>query len=260
MPHAIALHQHSLGAGPPLLILHGLFGSGTNWRSVARGLADCRHVFVLDLRNHGHSPHHDEMDYTVLAADVAAFMDDAGIEVADIIGHSMGGKTAMRLALDSPERVSRLMVVDIAPAPSGSDHLPLIDAMLAMPVNRYTRRSEADTALAATVAESSLRSFLLQNLTGGPQGLRWRINLPAIRAAMPALVSFPLGEDEIYPGEAVFVRGALSDYVREEHAGTIARHFPGAQLQTVQDAGHWVHAEQPECFLEIARRFLGCDR
>ena len=258
MPHAIALHQQSLGAGPPLIVLHGLFGSGTNWRGIARGLADCRHVFLLDLRNHGRSPHDDEMNYTVLAADVAAFMDDAGIDVADIIGHSMGGKTAMRLALESPERVSRLMVVDIAPAPSGSDHLPLIDAMLAMPVACFARRAEADAALATTVAEASLRAFLLQNLQSGPQSLRWRINLPAIRAAMPALVSFPLGEDETYPGEAMFVRGTLSDYVREEHAAVIARHFPAARVHAVQDAGHWVHAEQPERFLETARRFLGC--
>jgi len=125
-------------------------------------------------------------------------------------------------------------------------------------VERFTRRSEADAALATTVAEASLRAFLLQNLTSGPQGLRWRINLPAIRTAMPALVSFPLGDDETYPGETVFVRGALSDYVRDEHAAIIARHFPAARSRAVQDAGHWVHAEQPERFLDIARRFLGC--
>jgi esterase len=258
MQNAIALHQQSLGSGPPLLILHGLFGCGTNWRSIARGLQDCRRVFLLDLRNHGDSPHHEGMDYPTLAADVRAFMDDAGIDEADVIGHSMGGKTAMRLAMDSPKRVSRLMVVDIAPAPSGSDHLPLIDAMMAIPVERLTRRAQADAALAATVAEASLRAFLLQNLKNGPHGLRWRIDLERIRAAMPALVAFPLGEDECYRGDTMFVRGALSDYVREEHAGAITRHFPTARVESVPDAGHWVHAEQPALFLDIARRFLGC--
>ncbi len=250
-------HQ-TLGEGPPLLVLHGLFGSGVNWRSIARGLARCRTVHLLDARNHGASPHHPHMDYPALARDVAAFMDREGIARADVIGHSMGGKTAMRLALDAPDRVARLMVVDIAPAPSGSDHLPLIEALLALPLAEFTRRAEADEALATEVAEAGLRAFLLQNLASREGGLGWRINLPAIRDNMAALLGFDGPAGHPFEGEALFVRGALSDYVRDDHLPDIRARFPAARVETVMDAGHWVHAEQPQRFLALARAFLGC--
>lgn len=255
---AVTLSHQRIGDGPPLIVLHGLFGSGTNWRGVARALADCRTVHLLDARNHGASPHVAQMDYAALAGDVAAYLDDAGIASADVLGHSMGGKTAMRLALDAPARVSRLIVVDIAPASSGSDHLPLIDAMLAMPVQRYTRRAEADAALAATVAEPTLRAFLLQNLAAHDGGMRWRINLSAIRDAMPALLGFEPPPQRHYPGPALFVRGALSDYVRDEHLAAIRALFPAARLESIAGAGHWVHAEQPQRFVALVRHFLGC--
>ena len=259
---ALALSHQRIGDGPPLILLHGLFGSSTNWRSIARALADCRSVHLLDARNHGSSPHAAHMDYALLAGDVAAYMDDAGLACADVIGHSMGGKTAMRLALDAPARVSRLMVVDIAPAPSGSDHLPLIDTMLAMPVQRYSRRAEADAALAAGVADPSLRAFLLQNLVARADGsgMRWRIGLAAIRECMPELLGFDAAPGARYPGDTLFVRGALSDYVRSEHEAAIHAWFPAARIGTIDDAGHWVHAEQPQRFVTLAREHLGCAR
>lgn len=255
---AISLSHQHLGDGPPLIVLHGLFGSATNWRGVARALADCRTVHLLDARNHGTSPHDAHMDYASLAGDVLAYMDRAGIASTDLIGHSMGGKTAMRLALDAPARVARLMVVDIAPGPSGSDHLPLIDAMLAMPVHRYTRRAEADDALADTVSDPALRAFLLQNLVPDGAGMRWRINLATIRACMPALLGFDATPGARFAGETLFVRGELSDYVRDEHAQPIRAHFPAARTHTIRDAGHWVHAEQPQRFVAVAREYVGC--
>ncbi len=257
-PETVAIaHQH-LGSGPPLLVLHGLFGSGTNWRRIARGLEDCRTVHLLDARNHGASPHAPDMDYRLLAADVAAWMDREGIDRADVIGHSMGGKTAMRLALDAPGRVARLMVVDIAPADSASDHLPLLRALRALPVERFTRRAEADAALAQDVPDAGLRAFLLQSLTATDGGLRWRLNLEAIERCMPALLGFDVGDAEHFDGAARFVRGAGSDYVRDEHLPRIRRHFPGADVRTVEGAGHWVHAERPDDFLALAREFLSC--
>jgi pimeloyl-ACP methyl ester carboxylesterase len=255
---ALPLSHQRLGEGPPLLVLHGLFGCGTNWRSIARALADCRTVHLLDARNHGASPHAAHMDYAAMAGDVLAYMDREGLARADLIGHSMGGKTAMRLALYAPERVARLMVVDIAPAPSDSDHLPLLEAMLAMPVHRYTRRAEADAALARTASTAALRAFLLQNLVGDGEGMRWRINLAAIRACMPALLGFDAAPAARFDGQSLFVRGELSEYLRDEHLPAIHAHFPAAGTRTIPGAGHWVHAEQPQRFIVAAREYFGC--
>ena len=252
------LSHQQIGDGPPLIVLHGLFGSGTNWRSIARALAHCRTVHLLDARNHGASPHTWQMDYAALAGDVIAWMDRAGLARADVIGHSMGGKTAMRLALDTPERVSQLIVVDIAPGPSGSDHLPLIDAMLAMPVHVFTSRAQADAALAQVLDTPALRAFLLQNLVAHDNGLRWRINLRAIRDSMPALLGFDVEPGRRYTGPAVFVRGEASDYLRDEHTSAIHALFPAARIETIAGAGHWVHAEQPQRFLALISQHLGC--
>jgi esterase len=253
------LHHRVAGNGPPLLILHGLFGSGTNWRSIARALARCRTVYLPDLRNHGDSAHCESMDYHLLATDVAAFMDQQGLERVDVIGHSMGGKTAMRLALNDPHRIDRLMVVDIAPAPSGSDHDHLIDTLLTLPLAGMARRAEADEALAAHVTETGLRAFLLQNLKSDDGGLRWRINLEGLRRAMPALVDFPLSNGEQFPGETLFLRGGDSSYLRDEHLPVIHRHFPKSRIETIAGAGHWLHADKPARFLQCAQAFLDCD-
>ena len=250
--------HRSQGTGPPLVVLHGLFGSGTNWRSIVRGLEDCRTLHVLDARNHGGSEHREHMDYPALAADVLRFMDEAELESADVLGHSMGGKTAMRLALDAPSRVRSLMVVDIAPAVSGSDHVPLIDALLALPLDAYSRRGEADTALAATVPEPGLRAFLLQNLVSGPEGLRWRLNLPVIKRCMSELLAFDADAGTPYAGRTLFVRGEQSDYIAPGHEEVMQRLFPAGRIHTVSNAGHWVHAEQPAAFLAVAREFYTC--
>jgi len=241
-----------------LLVLHGLFGAGSNWRTIARGLDDCRSVYLLDARNHGTSPHAATMNYRAMAADVEAFMDANEIESADILGHSMGGKTAMHLALHRPRRVSRLLIVDIAPAPSPSDHLPLIDALLALPLEQFKRRADVDQALAQSVADAGLRAFLLQNLNNTQSGFQWRINFAVLRECMPALLAFDTDQTTPFTGQTVFIRGAHSEYVADHHAGRIGELFPAAAIHTVPDAGHWVHAEQATLFLQAARAFLQC--
>jgi esterase len=245
--------------GQPLIVLHGLFGAGSNWRTIAHGLKDCRSVYLLDARNHGRSPHTPITDYATMAADVAAFMDRHSIASADILGHSMGGKTAMHLALNQPERVSRLLVVDIVPAPSPNDYQPLIDALLALPIEQFTRRSEAAQILARSVADPGLRTFLLQNLSSTANGFEWRINLTVLRDCIPALLAFDCESSQCFAGPTAFIRGARSEYVTDEaHRSRISELFPKASIHTVLDAGHWVHAEQPALFLQAARSFLQC--
>lgn len=254
---SLALHYQRVGTGPPLLILHGLFGSGTNWRSIARTLGEEHEVFVPDARNHGASPHAGEMDYPSLAGDALAFIDQHQLRQVDLLGHSMGGKTAMCLALAHPERVRRLMVVDIAPVTSGSDHGPLVDRLRALPVEQMQRRSEADQALAEHVQEPGLRAFLLQNLLSRDGHLAWRINLPAIAKALPVLVDFPDPDPgRRYEAAALFLGGELSDYIRHEHHPAIRALFPHARIETLPGAGHWLHAEQPAAFLARAQAFL----
>ncbi len=258
---AIELAFSEQGDGPPLLVLHGLFGSGTNWRSTARHLARDHRVLLVDMRNHGASPHAPAMDYASLAADVAALIAREALSRPAVMGHSMGGKAAMRLALDEPERVGALCVVDIAPAPSAHDHADAIAAMRSLDLDALTGRADADAALAGRVPDPALRGFLLQNLRAGPHGLAWRLGLDAIEAGHDDLLAFPEpAPGARYDGPCLFVRGERSDYVLDAHRDAIARLFPAAELLTVRDAGHWVHAERPEAFLEAIEPFLAAAR
>ena len=257
--HSELNHVHySAGAASghsPLIVLHGLFGSASNWRSIARQLSDQFEIFVLDLRNHGASFWADAMDYPALAGDVAGFIEQHGLSTVNILGHSMGGKTAMTLALNQPELVSKLLVVDIAPVSYGHSHAPFIDAMLALDLNKLNNRSQADEALREAVPEDGVRLFLLQNLVQQEGRFHWRINLPALRESMPTLVGFP-DLDNTFQGPALFLHGANSEYVLPEHQAAIKRYFPNAQQQSVPGAGHWLQAEQPVLTVETARRFF----
>jgi pimeloyl-ACP methyl ester carboxylesterase len=253
----VNLHYKSQGTaqGVPVVILHGLLGSSSNWRSIARQLAQNARVFALDLPNHGDSPHVARMSYPAMADDVRAFLDAQAIDSATLIGHSMGGKTAMRLALDAPHRVHRLVVVDIAPTPSDHNHLPWLRAMAALDLTRVARRADADGLLAHAVPDPAMRQFLLQNLISSGGGFTWRINLPAIESSLPALLDFPVDTGtRPYTGPTRFLRGAHSDYVQEKDAAAIHALFPRAEIVTIEDAGHWVHAEQPARFLEALAR------
>jgi esterase len=245
------------GSGPPLGILHGLFGSGRNWAGIAQRLAAHHRVIALDLRNHGASPWADSMDYGELAADVHETLQALGCRRYALLGHSMGGKTAMVVALGHGAAVERLIVVDIAPAAYEARHLGYARAMRALDLRHVSRRGDADARLAAAVPDAAERAFLLQNLVFEGDRPRWRINLAAIEHGMSALTGFPAMPPGVrYGGPALFVAGGRSDYLRPEHEPEIRRLFPAARIALVADAGHWLHAERPQAFLDLVEPFL----
>ena len=246
------------GQGDPLAILHGLFGSGRNWATAARHLAARWRTLALDLRNHGSSPWADGMGYGPMAADVWETLEGEGAASAPVIlGHSMGGKTAMAAALMRPDDVRALIVVDIAPVAYGHSNAEYIEAMRAVDLGTVSRRADADAALAAAVPEAGLRGFLLQNLAFEDGAARWRINLDAIEAGMDSLMAFPHAQGAArYDGPALFVGGSRSDYLRPEHEGAIKAFFPAARIEVIEGAGHWVHAEAPAAFMAAVEGFL----
>jgi pimeloyl-ACP methyl ester carboxylesterase len=245
-------------SGPPVVILHGLLGSARNWSSFARRLGASHRVFALDLRNHGASPWADAMSYDQMADDVRAFLARQGLSSAAVIGHSMGGKVAMRLALTQGQQVERLVVVDIAPVAYRRGFNAYVEAMRDLDLSGINRRAEADALLADKVADRGVRGFLLQNLASGEDGLAWRVALQALSDNMPAIMSFPgPPAGARYGGLALFVAGGRSDYVRPEHHAEILRLFPHARIETIPDIGHWVQAEAPDRFFELVADFLG---
>ena len=251
------LHVQRSGAGEPLLILHGLFGSGTNWRTLARTFAEHFEVWLLDARNHGRSAHADAMSYPAMAADVFELMDANGFSSAHLIGHSMGGKTAMWAALTQPERVRSLTVADISPVAYARELGPELEAMRGLELTGITRRAQAEAALAVEVANPGVRAFLLQNLQIDASGARWRINLDAIARAQNTLVGFPeTSGTSSYTGPTLFVCGSESNYVQDSHWPAICALFPAAKLTTLAGAGHWLHAEQPGPFASAVRQHL----
>jgi esterase len=246
------------GSGSPVVVLHGLFGSGRNWMTVARRLSGDHRVVALDLRNHGGSPWTDSMTYPEMAADVAETMQALGVERAALVGHSMGGKAAMMTALSYPDLVERLAVVDVAPVGYRSSFLTYARAMRSADLTGVRRRGEVDEQLVAGVPSPGVRAFLLQNLVIGADGAHWRPNLEAIEAALPVISGWPeVGGS--YDGPTLFIHGALSDYVRPTHGDVIGRFFPRAGYVQIPDAGHWVHSEQLERFLAALTPFLASD-
>jgi esterase len=254
---ALPLVAVEQGNGPPLAILHGLFGSGRNWAAVAQRLAAHRRVVLLDLRNHGASPWAEAMDYGAMAEDVRATLDALGHRRYALLGHSMGGKIAMVAALQFGAEIARLVVVDIAPVAYMRRHLAYVQAMRALDLTGVTRRSTADAQLAAAVSDPAERAFLLQNLVFDDDKARWRLNLAAIERAMPDLTGFPdFAPGIVYNGSTLFVAGSRSDFVRPEHEVEITRRFPQARIARIANAGHWLHAEAPQAFLDIIMPFL----
>jgi pimeloyl-ACP methyl ester carboxylesterase len=254
---AVRLAAVEYGAGPPLAILHGLFGSGRNWAGIAQHLAANHRVIALDLRNHGASAWADAMDYPAMAQDVHETLVALGYPRFALLGHSMGGKAAMILALAHSEAVERLVVVDIAPVAYPPRHLPYVKAMRAMDLTGVKRRAELDAPLAAVVADPAERAFLLQNIVFEDGKARWRVNLEAIENAMPDLVGFPMPPaDGAYQKPALFIAGGRSDFVQPAYEPAIRRLFPAARILRIETASHWVHAEQPQAFLAAVEPFL----
>ena len=250
------LEAGEANGGTPLLVLHGLFGSARNWQTLARRFGEWRHVYALDLRNHGGSPWADTMSYPDMADDLLRFLDDRGYARASVLGHSMGGKAAMTLALKHPDRVERLFILDIAPVAYIHTHSPYVAAMKRVDLNGCTRRSEVEAQLTEGVPDPGLRAFLLQNLVMEQGRFEWRINLDAIEANMDALIGFPDLGDLRYEGPAMFVGGTKSDYITPETHPAIHRHFPKASIEMVVGAGHWLHAERPDEFARIVEGFM----
>tara|TARA_B100001939_G_scaffold201813_4_gene173454 strand:- start:7076 stop:7867 length:792 start_codon:yes stop_codon:yes gene_type:complete len=243
------------GEGFPLIILHGLFGSASNFRSFARKFSETYSVFCLDLRNHGASPHHEDTSYSAMSGDVVEFMDRVGLERAHILGHSLGGKVAMQLALSHPERLGKLIVGDIAPVPYPPHHTRIFEGLNAIDLDRLTSRGDAEEALQPYVPEAGIRLFLLTNLVRTKDGgFAWRCNLEALEKGYDHIAAAPAGGS--FRGETLFLRGEKSDYIRDEHLAEIHRLFPRSQITTIAGAGHWLHADKPEEFMKTVLAFL----
>lgn len=242
---------------PPLLIAHGLFGSARNFHTLGRRLARNRRVVMVDMRNHGQSPWADRHDYQAMAEDLADAVERLAGGKAAVLGHSMGGKAAMALAGTRPELVAALVVADIAPVPHQHTHLGYVRAMKAVDLDRVSRRSDADPMLAEAIPEAPLRAFILQNLVVEDGRARWRLNLEALDESMDALLDFPELPEPAYRGPAYFLHGARSPYVSPETHPRIRALFPEAEIEALEGAGHWLHAEKPDAFAEKVGGWLG---
>lgn len=245
------------GEGPPLVILHGLLGASGNWHTLASKVFGAHFtVYAVDQRNHGRSPHDDRFDYEAMADDLRLFLDRHALEAVHLIGHSMGGKTAMHFARAYPGRVRRLVVVDIAPKAYPPHHLDLIDALRGVDLSTATSRQDVDAALARRIPSVPVRQFLLKNLSYDSDAGRyfWQVNLDVIARHYDRINEAPAPERP-FEGPTLFIRGAKSSYVAEDDLPLIHEYFPHADLVTV-DAGHWVHAEAPEAFADAVLAFL----
>jgi esterase len=250
------LHYSTFGKGPALIILHGFLGSMDNWVTLCRRFSANYHVIAFDARNHGRSPHDGRFDIGTMADDLEELMDRLRIASASILGHSMGGKTAMQFALSRPDRTEKLIVVDIAPRRYEHIHEDLLDALSSIDLTRYRERMEVDRALAGDIQSIAVRQFLLKNIRrDGAGGMHWKMNLPVLREHYHRVAEdVPAGGSFTHP--TLFVRGEHSHYILDGDRIPIVRLFPGAVIRTVPGAGHWVHADAPEAFFNVVSEFL----
>ena len=250
------LFRQISGDGPPLLIIHGLLGASGNWATLVRN-AYAEHFLTVtpDLRNHGRSSHDDAFSYSDMAADIVQLMDEEGIDAAHVIGHSMGGKLAMHLALHYPDRIQKLIVADIGPRAYVPSHDAIFDAMEALHPERFANRTEVDAAFAQSIPDPGLRQFLLKSLTRDADGYRWGVNLPAIRRGYADIIG-SIESWETFDGDVLFVGGSKSSYLEESDLPGIRALFPFADLAMIEGAGHWLHADQPEEFARVTLDFL----
>lgn len=249
------LNFRKVGEGKPLVILHGLFGSADNWLSIARELEQNFTLYLVDQRNHGDSPHSAVWDYDVMVKDLKKFLDEEGLGKVFLMGHSMGGKTAMNFAVTHPNRVEKLIIVDIAPRHYPVQHQDILNGLNSLQLANLSSRKEADEELSKTIQDAAIRQFLLKSLTRDNSGFVWKINLPIITQNIEN-VGVALDEGYIYKGPTLFLAGANSDYIRQKDMVGILEFFPDYELELIADAGHWIHAEQPKAVVDTIRRFL----
>lgn len=250
------LAYRTIGEGQPLVILHGLFGSGDNWLTISKILSDRHQIFLIDQRNHGRSPHSEEWNYEAMTADLYEFLQEHNLQNPILIGHSMGGKTVMQFAIQYPNVAKKIVVVDIAPKPYPPHHQDVLAGLHAVDLANIKSRNEAEAAMATAIKEADVRQFLLKNLYRDDNGqFAWRINLPlmtqkieeiGVAQSSPSPVQTP----------ALFVRGALSRYIKDADLELIKHLFPNSELKTIENAGHWVQAEKPAEFVQAVQPFL----
>ena len=254
----LELFYREYGAGEPIIILHGLFGSADNWMTQAKMLSESYHVYTVDQRNHGLSPHSPDHDYDVMAEDLRKFLNDRNIDDAIIVGHSMGGKTAMNFAIRYPGKVKKLIVVDIVPKSYPVHHDTIIDGLKALPIRELKSRNEADEKLSHYIAEPAVRQFLLKNLSreqGG--GFSWKMNLTVLDQSIEE-ISAGMVANGSYAGPTLFIFGSRSSYYSAGDEKIIDKYFPNSKLEFI-DSGHWAQAEKPQEFVEIVTKFLAKD-
>jgi esterase len=265
------LYFQKTGEGPALIILHGLYGLSDNWISIARKLSVFQTVYLVDQRNHGRSPHHPEHSYPAMALDLLELMESEKIKKASIMGHSMGGKTAMLFSAMFPEKVDKLIIVDIGPggyanidqhSPQVLAHLNIVNSLLSIDFEKFSSRVQIDKELALTIKDDTVRQFLMKNVHRNPDNtFSWKLNIKAISNAMPAIMGpVDLEKTDIKKSSCkfpvLFIKGEKSDYISPQQQLLISKYFPCAVLKTITGAGHWVHAEQPEAFFSLVDLFL----
>ena len=256
--HAEQLNYQQLGKGKHIVLIHGLFGSLENLNMVAKNLSQHYCVTSIDVRNHGNSFHQQDMDYQVLAQDVIDLLDDLSIEHCHILGHSMGGKIAMKIALSFPERIDKLIVADIAPVKYPAHHLTIIEGLQAIELTKVFKRTDADVQLAKYVTDPSVRPFLLRNLALNEQRVfQFKCNLDYIEQGYQQIMqSISDQTNQQFHGDTLFIKGGNSDYILPEHQNAISQLFPKAKAKIIQGAGHWLHAEKTVAFNKIVIHFL----
>jgi esterase len=254
--HFTTLGPQNSAQAQPLVLLHGLFGSSDNWGTIAKHFSQHYRVISVDLRNHGRSPHSDANTYTDMANDLLELCETLGLDRIHLLGHSMGGKVAMQFATQYPDKVEKLLVVDMAPRKYADAHTHLIDAMLSVDLSAMQSRSDVDKALSSKIPEAMVRQFLLMNLVKSDSNsqLAWRINLPTLKANYPKLIE-AVCEHAHFEKPCLFIRGKNSDYVLDSDIAQIKTHFTQARFVTIT-AGHWIHAEQPQAFIQAVESFL----
>jgi pimeloyl-ACP methyl ester carboxylesterase len=251
------LHSKILGKGKPLFILHGFLGMSDNWKTLGNKYAENNfQVHLIDQRNHGKSFHAEEFDYEIMANDIIVYLNHHGIDKAIVLGHSMGGKTAMQLAISFPEKVEKLVVADIAPKYYPPHHQEIMNALLTLKLDEISSRSEADAALAKNLNNMGIRQFLLKNLYWKEKGkLGFRFNINVLKDKMEE-IGEGLATTAFFEKPTLFLRGDRSEYITPTDKSTIKKNFPNAKVETIKNAGHWLHAENPKEFFEKSLHFL----
>ncbi|MDC9725867.1 MAG: alpha/beta fold hydrolase [Gammaproteobacteria bacterium] len=252
------LHYQIVGSGQPVVILHGLFGSSDNWRGLAKELSNHAQVITVDLRNHGRSPHSAEQSYELMADDLAELIQELKLSSVDLIGHSVGGKVAMTFSQHYPEFLHKLVVVDIAPRAYTDEHSTIFETLLGLDLSLYLSRKELDQELSLSLPNKAVRQFLLMNLDLTNDKLTWRLNLHALFECYPKLLQSVCNHQQIAI-PSYFIRGGRSNYIGDDDFALINATFPHSEIVTIEEAGHWVHAEAPDIFLTKIIEFFDYD-